>query len=143
MWAIPSTLAAPVTLVLTPQNVGTTSVNTERTLTDSSHSIDRYAYVRYRPKIDSPIYQYQSQNSTSGAIRIDAPAGTIVDVTLHVWIANGETPTAVTVFSNVSSIDQGQVFLSALDPSPTGSSIFAPLGYVNVINDVETPTARP
>jgi len=146
MWALPTSLAAPVTLVLTPQNVGTTTVNTERTLTDTSKSIDRYAYVKYKPKIDSPIYQYQSQDSTSAGVRLSCPAGTIVDVVLHVWIANGEVPDSVTLFSPAGTggnIAAGQVFLSALDPSPTGSSLFPPVGYANAISDTVTPTPRP
>lgn len=148
MWAIPSSLAAPVTLILTPQNVGTTSVNTESTISDTSKSIDRYAYVRYRPKITSPIAQYQSQDSTSAGVRITCPAGTIIDLVLHVWICNGEIPTQPLIYYDTTSPIPyapvaGQVFLAALDPSPTGKSLILPVDYVNPYDNSAVPTPRP
>jgi len=147
MWALPTSLAAPVTLVLTPQNVGTTVVNTERTLTDTSKSIDRYAYVKYKPKMTSPIGQYQSQASTGGGIRITCPGSTIIDVVLHVWICNGEVPPTVEIFySTIGSpptIDAGQVFLAALDPSSTGTSLILPVAYANPYVNTDFPTPRP
>jgi hypothetical protein len=149
IWALPTSLTAPVTVTLTPQNSGTTSANSEVTLSDTPKSIDRYAYVRYRPKLTSPIGQYQNQTTSGGAIRISAPATSICDVVMHAWVCNGETPALVSVFvptvavGQQPSVSTGQVFLSALDPSSTGQSIFIPQGYANVISDLVDPTPRP
>lgn len=148
MWAIPSSLAAPVTVILTAQNSGTTSANSETTISDTSKSIDRYAYVKLKPKLTSPLAQYQNQDTLGGAIRLTCPAGTIIDVTLHVWICNGEYPTPTSIFyASTPPLGYrpsvGQVFLAALDPSDTGTSLILPVDYVNPYNNNSVPTPRP
>jgi len=147
MWALPTSLTAPVTLILSPQNSGTTSVNTEQTLSDTSKSIDRYAYVKYKPRLTSPIAQYQTQTSTGGGFRITCPGTTVVDVTLHVWVCNGEQPDLTSIWIGASgpaaAISAGAVFLAALDPSATGTSIFFPVGYLNPYTNYSDPTPRP
>lgn len=142
MWAIPTSLTAPVTVSISPQNTGDSAVNTERTVSDTSKSLTEYAYVKFKPKLTSALGQWQTQTSTGGALRFNCPGATIIDVVLHVYLCNAELPTPINIDSpNV--VADGYLVMNALDPSSTGPSIIQPLSYANVYYDQIVPTPRP
>jgi len=143
MWCTTSSLAVPSTLIASYQNSAGDAANTEQTVTDTTASIDEYAYVKLVPKWTSPASQYQSAVTTGGTLRLDCPAGTILDLVLHVWLSNNDPVTVFDVFNRNTSIAVGDVVVNPLDPSSTGISFFIPQGYLTPSSTASSPTPRP
>jgi len=143
-WAIPTTLASAATVSLSLLNVsGTTTNNSERTSTDTSSSLDRYAYAWLKPRTTYATGQWFGPTQTGAGFGISAPGNTIVDITLHAYINNADTDNTLVVWFNTGvQISDGTMFIHALDSSATSSGYFEPIGYYNNVSDQITPTPR-
>ena len=84
IWAPVETQGTPVSIVLTPVAIDT-AINSfsdlPKTITDTSISFDRPAYVEYRPTEDHPSGSWHSSTATSiSLLDLALPKGAIMDV---------------------------------------------------------------
>lgn len=102
VWAAVTTQGTPagVSILPTTDDPGNNSFNDlpERIL-DVSISIDKPAYVDYRPKVTHPSGSWHYSNTiTNGLFAISAPIGGIIDIDFEA-ILNANEPVATTVIT--------------------------------------------
>lgn len=119
------------------------SANPEVTASDIATSDSRYAHVSLKPPQNSSASQWQNASTQGTGFKISCPENTIVDVTLQVYINNGDPlqqPFNVYVNSNVG-IPSGTVLCGYLDPVANGGGpgYFPPVGYNGGITANPTP----
>lgn len=139
-------IGATVTLSLqNNQSNGLASTNTELTRSDTSESPNFYAYVAIKPTPTSSAGQWQSAVTNGGGFIITAPQNAVVDLTLDLWLNNGDpiAPFGVNGLpTTTTGITDGMLLVNPLDPSGLGDSLIWPIGYNNPYSS-STPTPRP
>lgn len=102
MWAAVATQGTPVVVSLLPsgEDPGNNSFSDlPDKILDTSISIDKPAYIDYRPKVDHPSGSWHFSNTvTNGLFLISCPSGTIIDVDFEA-ILNMSEPVATTVIT--------------------------------------------
>jgi len=143
MWATASALTTPANLELSfadPQ--AGTATNSEHTASDIAKSVDEYAHVKLVPRPPSSASQWQNAQTTGTGFYLTCPQGSIIDLTLEVYINNADPVTVKTVYAAGSTpIVVGRIFMDFLDPSSDGLSAgsIQPIGYYNSTEPPPTP----
>lgn len=142
MWTTTSSLALPASISVAFVDLSGIASNTEKTQSDTTASIDRYAYVKLRPRNGSLASEWQNPTSTAGSFVFSAPQGTILDLTLHCYLQNNDAVQLVTVFSANPALQVGSLFQNFLDSNPVALGLLTPVGYINLTPST-VPTPRP
>jgi len=141
-WQIDNSLT--ISYQTLPSN-GLASTNTEVTKSDTATGSNDYAYVMLRPTATSSIGQWQSAITMGGGFQISCFNGAIIDLTLDLWLNNGDPAGQFGVYGltgTMTGLTLGQLVVNPLDPSGLNPSFINPIGYAAVTNS-NTPTPRP
>jgi len=143
MWATASALTTPANLELSFADPASgTATNSEQTSSDIAKSVDEYAHVRLVPKPTASAALWQNVDTTGTGFYITCPSGSIIDLTLDVYLNNGDPVQSKQVYAaGTAPIVVGRVFMDFLDPSSDGSQagVFQPIGYYNSTDPPPTP----
>jgi len=145
MWATATALNVPASLELSLLDAQSElGGSTDQRQSDMAKSVDQYAYVCITPKAGSSAALWQNATSTGLQLLISAPSGTIIDLSLEVYLNDTDPIQTVNVYRTVWTPTAGQILMNYLDASSSGNNagFIQPIGFSSPALDPAS-TTRP